>query len=298
MAEALKEAWPAYDECVTAIEQARGGGFRLGHLIDEGPADVLSRTEQAQPALLLVSFGWDRVLRAYGVEPVVVAGHSLGEYTALLAAGALDLETALGLVLERAHLMGDVAMGADGGMSAVLGMDADAVSAALASMEGSRAYIANLNCPGQVVISGERPALAAAQKILLEAGARKVVPLAVSGAFHSPMMAVASEAFADRLAVAEILRAEVPVIQNSTAEPATEPADLVAALEMQMTGPVRWEESLHRVAAEGIDGIVEVGPGTVLKGLVRRTLPHMPVWAMDDERDRVEVFGRAGVLAG
>jgi [acyl-carrier-protein] S-malonyltransferase len=291
MAEALKDLWAAWDEHLRVVEDGRPG---LGGLIDEGPAEDLARTENAQPALLLVSAGWNSVLRVWGLAPIVVAGHSLGEYGALLSAAVVDFATAADLVLERSQLMSDAAAGEDGAMAAVLGLDRDAVERALdraAESAGERAvWVANVNCPGQIVISGRRAALASASFALTVAGARKVVGLSVSGAFHTPLMQAASDRFDERLERAGLSEATVPVIQDATAEPATEPGDILAALEKQMTGPVLWEACLRRMAELGVEGIVEVGPGTVLKGLAKRTLPDMLVWSVDDERDRDELI--------
>ena len=305
MADALKARWSEYADHLARAEAARirtygDGGPPLGALIDEGPSEALSLTQNAQPALMLIEYGWDQVLRANGLAPAYVAGHSLGEYSAMLSAGVFDFDTALGLVMERGKLMSDEAAKVEGGMAAVLGLDRETLDWDKVKERAHgllRVEIANINCPGQIVISGVKDDVARAAEILTELGARRVVPLTVSGAFHSTLMKPAADAFAVRLAETPFARAEVPVVQNSTTEPATEPEALLAGLVPQMAGPVLWQDSVAEMANRGVDTFVEAGPGTVLKGLVRRTAAEAKVLAVDDEKDREEIFALAGARA-
>lgn len=313
MADALKDLWPAYGENLAKAESAVArsladsaakdlsgepdtGVARLGELIDEGPSEVLSLTEYAQPALLLVEHGWDRVLRDRGFAPVCAAGHSLGEYAAMLSAGVFDFDAALDLVMTRGRLMSESAAEVDGGMAAVLGLDRDhldweAVKAKMGDL--ARVEIANLNCPGQIVISGVKDDVARAGEALKELGAKRVVPLTVSGAFHSTLMRPAAERFAEVLRATGLGEPGVPVVQNSTSEAADTAAALLEGLVPQMAGPVLWQDSVVEMVNRGVDAFVEAGPGTVLKGLSKRIAPDVAVYSMDDEADRIALMGEA-----
>jgi [acyl-carrier-protein] S-malonyltransferase len=313
MADALKELWPAYRENLAKAEAvvARSladsaakdlsgepdtGVARLGELIDEGPSEVLSLTHYAQPALMLVEHGWDRVLRDRGIAPACVAGHSLGEYAAMLSAGVFDFDTALDLVMTRGRLMSEAAAEVDGGMAAVLGLDRedldwDAVMAKMGDL--ARVEIANLNCPGQIVISGVNADVERAGEALRELGAKRVVPLTVSGAFHSTLMRTAAQRFAAVLQTVELSDPEVPVVQNSTSEAASTSEALLEGLGGQMAGPVLWQDGVVEMVNRGVDRFVEVGPGTVLKGLSKRIVPDVNVYSIDDEADRAGLIGEA-----
>ena len=238
-----------------------------------GPADRLNDTRQTQPCLLTVSVA---ALRALGerveLEPSVVAGHSVGEYAALVAAGVLDLGAALRLVAHRAELMARA--DADGGMAAVLGLDRETVQAVVDSVgRPTDLVLANDNAPGQIVISGRLAALADAEEPLRAAGARRVVRLAVSGAFHSPMMATVAEDLADAFAAETWRDASVPMISNVTGEPLVDADGIRTQLAEQVRAPVEWVRSVERMAADGIETAVECGPGSALTGMVKRIAP-------------------------
>jgi len=259
-------------------------GFSISQLCFAGPAEALTRTSNAQPALVTVSTACWRVLRARGFTCAVVAGHSLGEFSALVAAGALEFADALRLVRTRGELMEAAADARPGGMAAVIGLAADVVEALCAEIAAEHGTLtpANYNSPGQIVVSGERDAIAALRAVGKSRGAR-VLPLPVSGAFHSPLMAPAAAAFAAVLAQTPIAAPAVPVVQNVTAAPATEPDAIRDALARQITGSVRWMQSLCAMRDMGATRFVEIGPGTVLTGLVQRTLPDaetIPVSAL------------------
>lgn len=247
-------------------------GFTLAKLCFDGPEDELGLTSNTQPAIFTTSIACLRLLEREGVRADVTAGHSVGEYAALVAAGAIPFEKALALVRKRGQLMQDAGAIRVGTMAAVIGLSADEVIAACQRAEG-RGVVepANFNAPGQVVISGEAGAVQAASEIAKEAGARKVVPLCVSGAFHSRLMAPAAQQLAVELNRTRFDDAEVPVVANVTASPVCGPHAIRDALARQIAGAVRWEESVRWMLADGVDVFVELGPGNVLAGLVKRT---------------------------
>ncbi|MGB9775939.1 MAG: ACP S-malonyltransferase [Anaerolineae bacterium] len=248
-------------------------GFPLSRLCLEGPAEVLNDTANAQPAILTASVAALRVLEEMGASPACVAGHSLGEFTALVAANALTFEDALLLVQERGRLMKEAGARRPGGMAAVLGLDAEEIAAICERVSretGGYVGVANDNCPGQVVISGDETALAAGMEAVQAAGARRVVRLAVSIAAHSPLMAEAATAFRHTLEKVPLRRPRVPFIANATADVLEEPDSIREALVRQLTSPVRWRDSVRRMIRWGIARFVEVGPGDVLTSLLRR----------------------------
>jgi [acyl-carrier-protein] S-malonyltransferase len=249
----------------------------LAEMIANGPADVLEDTINAQPAILTASVAALEAVRERlegrnaSISPLAVAGHSLGEFTALVAAGALDFATALKLVRERGRLMKEAGIEAPGGMAAVLGLDDEPLAAACAeaSSEGV-IVIANANCPGQIVISGEIAALERAMQLAKERGAKRVARLGISIASHSPLMAKASARFADVVREAPISDPTVPVIANVTAQPMRTADELRAELSYQIERPVNWTGTVKTMVDLGIDTVVELGPGAVLSGLIKR----------------------------
>lgn len=265
----MLEELPAFkglDEMIAAAERA--SGLDLSGLSSAGPAEALSDTRVAQPLLYVADWVWGAALMEAGVAPVAIAGHSLGELAALSLAGVYDFATGLTLVVERSRLMGATARTTPGGMTAVLGLDGPAVSEAIAGIDG--VWLANDNCPGQVVVSGTHAGLEAAAAALEGAGARRLVSLPVAGPFHSPLMAPAAEAFAGRLAEVEFHDALFPVVSNSLPELATAGDVLRERLAGQIVSPVRWSETMHALLAAGAPLLVEAGPGSVLTGLARR----------------------------
>lgn len=260
---------PDTDDLSRLLDAAEAlSGMPLRSIDAHGPDEKLADTRVAQPLLFLADWSWGMALLDGGLEPEAVAGHSLGEFAALAIAGVFSPEAGLELVVERSRLMAEVAAGAPGGMIAVLGLDGPAVAAAIDGIEG--VWTANDNSPGQVVVSGTPDGLTAAEVALEASGARRVVPLAVSGAFHSPMMRAASDAFAEVLANAHFVDAFIPVVQNTLPELTTDAETIRARLGAQMTSPVRWTETMKAMAAAGIDTLIEAGPGAVLTGLARR----------------------------
>jgi [acyl-carrier-protein] S-malonyltransferase len=242
---------------------------------------TLTRTDVTQPALYVHSLAAMAVLRARGQTPSVAAGHSLGEYSALAAVGALDFEEGLHLVRLRGQLMARAGDDRPGAMAAVLNLEPDVIERVCAAASGDDGVVvpANYNAPGQIVISGDAAAVERAMAALKEEGARRVVPLPVSGAFHSPLMEFAVEGLAGALEAAEISAPICPVYLNVSGEPTSDPDQIRRRLLEQLTSPVRWAQSLEAMRRDGIERFVEVGTGNVLSGLARRTLGREVVTA-------------------
>lgn len=258
-------------------------GFPLSTLCFEGPADELEDTWNAQPALLTMSVAALRDVedRAWSsniaFEPIVTAGHSLGQFTAMVAARVIDFADALRLVRERGRLMKEAGELKPGGMAAVIGMDDDAL-AAVVDEAGSAGVIriANANCPGQTVLSGEIPALERASALAQERGARKVARLGVSIASHSPLMADAAKQLNTLMADVELRDPEIPIVGNGSAAPITSANELRAEMAGHMESPVRWTDSVRAMIGMGVEQFVELGPGNVLAGLNRRIDRSVP----------------------
>jgi len=258
-------------------------GFALSAACFNGPAEELRRTSIAQPALLAVSTAYWRVLASRDFHCDAVAGHSLGEYSALVAAGALTFSDALRLVRRRGKLMEEAAARHPGGMAAIIGLTDEEVRELCdeVAKEHGTLTAANYNSPGQVVVSGETEAINAARNAAKARGAR-AIPLAVSGPFHSPLMREAAEAFTEILAEVPIAVPAMPVAPNFTAEPTTDPAQIRDALERQITGAVQWVRTVYAMRAMGMQCFVEIGPGSVLTGLVQRTTPESTTLSVND----------------
>lgn len=289
MGKDLAERFPAAREVFGAIDEALG--LALSRLMWEGPEEELTRTHNAQPAILAHSAA---VLAVAGAQlaPAAAAGHSLGEYTAHLAAGTLDAAEAARLVRRRGELMYQAGRERPGAMAAVLGLAPEEVEAACreASRDGRVAVPANLNSPDQTVISGDPEAVARAGEGCKARGAKRVVPLKVSGAFHSPLMEPAVAGLRAALARAAFRDPRIPVIANATAEPVRTAADAVRLLAAQLTAPVRWADCMrtaNRLAPEAL--YVEVGPGGVLAGLLKRIVPGAATLTLGTA-DEVERF--------
>jgi [acyl-carrier-protein] S-malonyltransferase len=260
-------------------------GWDLTKTLETASPDELRQTYIAQPAIFCVSVAALQALRSAGVEPAFVAGHSLGEFSALVAAGALSFEAGLTLVARRAEAMQRAADANPGSMTSVLGLSVEGVEMAVASARGHDVLaIANDNAPGNVVVSGAWPALERLPAAAGELGAKRVLPLNVGGAFHSPLMAPAAEMFRSFLATAPFRDPLIPMISNATAEPTTSADELRGLLAHQLTGPVRWTESVRRMAELGVTTFIEVGPGTVLSGLIKRTVDGVRVLSAGDTK--------------
>jgi [acyl-carrier-protein] S-malonyltransferase len=264
MGKDLYDGVPAAKEIFRQADQALG--FDLTELIFNGAAEDLQKTANAQPAILTVSVA---MLRAKNTLPDVAAGHSLGEYSALVCAGALDFGEAVSLVRFRGECMERAMPGGAGGMAAVLGL-ADEIIERILGRYAGQVEIANYNCPGQTVISGASEALEKVSVELKTAGAKRVVPLAVSGPFHSSLMQPAAEEYKQRLAAARIGDPKIPVIANVTAGYALNAAAIKDLLYRQVFSPVRWTQSVRKMSADGVSVFTEIGPGNVLTNLVKK----------------------------
>ncbi|MCU1384162.1 MAG: fabD [Acidobacteria bacterium] len=269
MGRALAGAFPicreTFEEADTAL------GEPLSRIIFDGPEDQLTLTENTQPAIVAVSTAASRLLASRGLVPAFVAGHSLGEYSANVAAGTFSFGDALRLVRRRGRYMQDAVPAGEGAMAAILGLDAEQVAQACADAAGGDVVSpANMNGAGQVVISGSRDAVARAGERAKALGAKRVIPLAVSAPFHCALMKPAEQRLAPELRALSTATPRVPIIANVDAEPKRDPQAAIEALVQQVSSPVRWEAVVRRLASEGVTTYVEVGPGTVLSGLVRK----------------------------
>lgn len=273
-----KEACQAYPEA-TALFQRAGEilGLDFFKLCFEGPEEQLTETVNTQPAVFVASLAlWEALRRRWsGDEIAFVAGHSLGEYTALVAAGALSFEDGLRLVRERGRLMGEAGSKNPGGMAAVIGLDPIAIDEVCRSVSRSKGLclrIANHNSPQQYVVAGHREALEEALPLFKARGARQVIVLKVSGAFHTELMAQAVEGLREVLSQVEIRKPRIPVVANTTARPLVEPEEIRQELISQLKRPVLWKDSVDFMARNGVDTFIEVGPKKVLTGLIKRTV--------------------------
>jgi [acyl-carrier-protein] S-malonyltransferase len=266
-------------------------GFPLSTLCFEGPQEELDDTFNAQPAILTVSIACLEALKerlgplGYLGAPSLVAGHSMGEFTALVAAGVLDFEDALKLVRERGRLMKENGEQRPGGMAAVIGLDEQALEEVVQEAQSEGVVtLANANSPGQTVLSGEVVALQRAMDLAKARGARLVQRLAVSIASHSPLMQQASQHFGELISRINLRPPQVPLIANISAQALTTVDELRAELTAQLTGPVQWTRSVQEIVAQGVDTIVEIGPKQVLSGLIRRITPDArPISLTDAE---------------
>lgn len=262
----------AYAVCRETFEEADAAlGEPLSRLVFDGPDEQLTLTENTQPAILAVSIAAYRLLTSRGIAPAFVAGHSLGEYSANVAAGTFQFADALRIVRRRGRYMQEAVPVGTGAMAAILGLDLDeVVQACMEASEGEVVSPANVNGGGQVAIAGTAAAVARASKRAKALGARRVVPLPVSAPFHCALMKPAQERLAPELRAMAVADPRVPIVANVDAEPKRDARAAIEALVQQVSSPVRWDAVVARLASEGVTTYVEVGPGAVLTGLVRR----------------------------
>lgn len=276
--------WVEHPSWEVVEEASAVAGKDVGRLLLEAEQDELTLTANAQLATFVLSLVVLDAIERVGVEPTMCAGHSLGEYTALAASGALGFEDGVRLVVERGEAMHDAAEERAGTMAAIIGASDDDVEAACQRAEGD-VWVANYNAPGQVVIAGEPEPVARAGSIAKELGARKVMPIPVAGAFHTALMAPARARLRKALSDAPFNEAEVPVVANVDARTHRDAGDFPGLLSAQLCGPVRWRQSLETLAREGATRVAEVGPGGVLTGLARRTVPDVEAISMGSPED-------------
>lgn len=257
-------------------------GYDTAKLCFEGPKEELDRTEKTQPCLLITGMASYTALTLRGVIPDALAGHSLGEYTALAASGAIGFEDALRLTEFRGRTMQDAVPQGKGLMAAVLGLDREKLDAVCLSVKSGYVRAANYNCPGQIVISGEKQAIEEAMELLKSAGAKRAVPLTVSVPSHCALMDGASEKLKDYLTKIHFNTPRIPVVSNADAKFLKNADEIKSALVRQLNGPVLWEDSLRTMRADGITAFVETGPGKVLSGLVKRTIEDATILNAED----------------
>lgn len=265
-------------------EASEALGYDVARLSFEGPAEELNQTMRTQPCLLTASIAAFKALSSQGVEPSALAGHSLGEYSALVAAGSISFRDALRVTEARGRLMQEAVPEGKGLMAAVLGLDREKVDGACRSVKSGYVAAANYNCPGQIVISGERQAVQEAMELLKEAGAKRVVALPVSVPSHCRLMEGASKALSEVLFSGDIAMKEpsVPLVSNADAAFLGTVDEIRSALVRQLSGPVLWEDSVNAMKASGMDTFIEVGPGRVLSGLVKRIAPEVKILNVED----------------
>lgn len=288
MGKDLAESYPAARETFAEADDALS--FPLSHLCWEGPAEELTLTANAQPAILVHSVAVWRVIKDARLNVAVAAGHSLGEFSAYVAAGTIGFRDAVQTVRRRGELMLRSGEERPGTMAAIIGLDDEVVEQVCrdASHPGAEVVAANLNAPGQVVISGDQDAVDRAGTLARERGAKRALPLNVSGAFHSPLMAVAAPGLREQLDTVALSAPSFPVVSNVTAEPVIDPTEAKRLLVEQLTSPVRWVASVRTMRAAGVERFLEIGPGNVLTGLLKR---------IDREAHGVALGTQAGVEA-
>ncbi|MGY3713952.1 ACP S-malonyltransferase [Sutcliffiella cohnii] len=274
-------------------------GYSLSKLMFEGPQDELTLTYNAQPALLTASYAIFKKLEEAGITPDYVAGHSLGEYSALVASKSISFEDAVFAVHNRGKFMEEAVPAGEGTMAAVLGMTAGELEKVTNEVTETIApvQLANLNCPGQIVISGSTEGVKVASEKAKEAGAKRVIPLVVSGPFHSSLMKPAASKLEEMLKEIKISSPTVPVIGNVDAKEVVDANEIEQKLIEQLYSPVRWEESVERMIDLGVDTFIEVGPGKVLSGLIKKinrratTLPVYDIQSLQDAVKKLQVEG-------
>lgn len=266
-------------------------GFKLTEIIFDGSEDLLKITYNTQPALLTTSIALLEAFKEKGVAPDYVAGHSLGEYSALVAAGVLGFADAVRTVRARGQFMEKAVPGGKGAMAAVLGADRNALAelCAKVSAETGSVELANVNSPGQIVVSGSKEGVQKIVELGKEIGAKRVIPLEVSGPFHSSLMKPAAEQLAEVLAGVSVSPAQVPVVANVTAQPVTEPERIRELLVEQVYSPVLWEDSIGWLIGQGVDTFVEIGSGSVLAGLIKKIDRNVKVVSVNS-KEAIDTF--------
>ena len=266
-----KDIYETYNAAKEVFHEAsRALGYDVADLCFNGPAEELNKTHRTQPCILTVSSAISSVLKEKGIRPSVVAGHSLGEYSALVAAGVISFKDAVRLTEQRGKFMQEAVPEGRGLMAAVLGLDREKVDQICGSLKSGYAAAANYNCPGQIVIAGEKPAVEEALGLCKDAGAKRAIPLAVSVPSHCALMSVASQKLAGMLDAVELRDPEIPVVNNADAKFLANVEEIKSSLIRQLSSPLLWEDSVKAMSDFGVDLFIEVGPGKVLSGLIKR----------------------------
>ena len=295
MGKEIADLYPASRQIFQEADQILAEDFTS--LIFQGKEEELKKTANTQPALLTTSVAIWEVLKEKGLKADYAAGHSLGEYSALVATNAIDFQEACLAVRKRGEWMEEAVPKGEGAMAAVLGLDRETIVTITNKISNRLAIVepANFNCPGQIVISGTAAGVEEASQALKEAGARRVIPLSVSGPFHSSLMKPAAEKMKGHLQTMNIVAPSFPVIANVTGDQVTEPEKISQLLYQQIYSPVLWEDSIKRLGELGVDTFIEVGPGKVLSGLVKkifRSATVLPVYDEESLEKVLELLGR------
>lgn len=291
----LAQAYPSFFRYFEEASEALG--FNLARLCFEGPEETLQETANTQPAILTMSVACLSLMKENGIKPDVVAGLSLGEYSALVAAGAIEFGRAVPLVRQRGIYMQEAVPLGVGTMAAILGLEAARVESICAEVRAAgTGWVepANYNCPGQIVVAGHVPAVEEAGRLAVAAGAAKAVMLPVSAPFHCKLLEPAGERLAADLARVHVSPAQVPVVANVTADYVTAPDQIRELLIRQVSAPVRWEESVRRMVADGVDTFIELGPGRALSGFVKKVDRKLKVLNVEDAQSLGKVLDSCG----
>ncbi len=278
-----KEIHETFPEAKEIFQEASDAlGYDVARLCFEGPEEELNKTFRTQPCIVTVSVALLRVLSGEGIAPAIVAGHSLGEYSALVAAGVISFRDAVILTEKRGQFMQEAVPPGRGLMAAVLGLEREKVDEICLTLKSGYAAPANYNCPGQIVIAGEKEAVEEAVRLAKEAGAKRALPLAVSVPSHCTLMADASRRLGELLDRLELRSPEVPIVNNADAMFLNNVVSIKTSLVRQLSSPLLWEDSIKTIADSGIKSFVEVGPGRVLSGLIGRIEPEAKVFNVED----------------
>lgn len=289
-----RDFYDTFDEIKRIYDEASEVlGYDIASLIFEGPSEELNKTFRTQPALVVTSYSVYKVLEKKGIKPDAVAGHSLGEYSALVAANSISFKDAIKITEIRGKIMQDAVPEGKGLMAAILGLDRSIVDEICReSKDVGYVSAANYNCPGQIVLSGEKSAVEFAIQLSLERGAKKAVPLSVSVPSHCALMENASKEFEKALKEIEIRDAEIPFVNNIEARFIRDSKDIRRSLIFQLSRPVLWEDCIRTIFSSNINNFVEVGPGKVLSGLIKRIVPDADIFNVEDKQSLYKALSR------
>ena len=277
-----KDIYEHYPVAKEVFQQASDAlGYNVAELCFNGPVEELNRTFRTQPCILTVSSALNSVLKEKGIQPSIVAGHSLGEYSALVAAEVISLEDSVSLTEKRGRFMQEAVPEGKGLMAAILGLDREKVDEICNSLISGYAAAANYNCPGQIVIAGEKTAVEEAIELCKSAGAKRAIALAVSVPSHCKLMNGASERLGELLRTIELKDPFIPLVNNADAKFLKTAEEIKPSLIRQLNRPLLWEDSIKAIYASGIDTFIEVGPGKVLTGLIKRIVPEAKISSAD-----------------
>jgi [acyl-carrier-protein] S-malonyltransferase len=280
-----KDIYENFDAAKQTFNEASEAlGYDVASLCSNGPAEELNKTYRTQPCILTVSTAIFRVLSGKGVTPVVVAGHSLGEYSALVAAGGITFQDAVRLTEQRGRFMQEAVPEGKGLMAAILGLEREKLDAICGSLQSGYAAAANYNCPGQIVIAGEKNAVEEAMERCKNAGAKRAVALAVSVPSHCRLMSAASDRLAAALDTVHLKKPAIPLVNNADAAFLNDVETIKASLVRQLSSPLLWEDSIKTMSVYGVEVFIEAGPGKVLTGLIKRIVPEKKFLNVEDTK--------------